>query len=679
MNKIKYPIMEENEEKVIIKSECREYVFENSVLPTSIIAKGQEILNGPIRLVCAANGEEEIFEPAQTFPLDYIEDACTIAATTQSKVFFVNTNTRVEDDGCAFVDLGIMPRGLTVPQMYGIEPRVYHKRVVNKFWIEVPFKKEFSTLYQLPSRATIYGDNIPFTGEGEVKQLSWSGAMPEKGFTTGFLSQILLCNEKAGFGLFFYSDENWKYEDETKVFEVIENGDEYILRIHLLDGVPDAWGKAAEENWSSILNPVQFRFGFCALPYRELEPAPFKEKAFHVDCFKKLDNDYEEFFANPVVEGSDEIGFDRLKRLGVNVLYIHEKWNDMQNSPILTRKTKARAKFIVEECHKRGIKVIPYFGYEISSLSPLYGKYGEAFMYKKHPNDNATNPWNRWPSQRALRVCHESDWTDFFIEGAKKVIEEFDFDGIYIDTAMRLLPCKNTRHGCGYTDLNGNLHPTFGHDGVRKLFRELYKFVKARGGIFNNHAAGTMLLSSLNYCTSIWEGESFQGPLLHGQLSKMPEGYLRMMFSSENYGIPVYSLCYSNDPVWTYGNAIATQLLHNSMPKPVDIGAPLEETSKVWRIYDSFPIAESKWCPYYTENGVKTSDERVKVSYYEAENELLAVVSGCEANIKSDVTVDFASLGACEIIDADSGETLGKNSFTRHFDGFEYILVKVKQ
>ena len=115
------------------------------------------------------------------------------------------------------------------------------------------------------------------------------------------------------------------------------------------------------------------------------------------------------------------------------------------------------------------------------------------------------------------------------------------------------------------------------------------------------------------------------------------------------------------------------------MPKPVDIGAPLEETSKVWRIYDSFPIAESKWCPYYTENGVKTSDERVKVSYYESENEILEFVSGCEANIKSDVTVDFASLGACEIIDADSGETLGKNSFTRHFDGFEYILVKVSK
>jgi hypothetical protein len=152
-----------------------------------------------------------------------------------------------------------------------------------------------------------------------------------------------------------------------------------------------------------------------------------------------------------------------------------------------------------------------------------------------------------------------------------------------------------------------------------------------------------------------------------------------MMFSSEHYGMPVYSLCYSNDPVWTYGNAIATQLLHNSMPKPVDIGAPLEETSKVWRIYDSFPIAESKWCPYYTDNGVKTSDERVKVSYYEAENELLAVVSGCETEINSDITIDFSAIGAKEITDADTGALLGTSSFTRHFGGFEYILVKVKQ
>ncbi|MBQ4154579.1 MAG: hypothetical protein IJE01_05225 [Clostridia bacterium] len=680
MSEKNYPIMEKQGNKIIIKSPCREYTFENSILPISVVSKGKEILSAPFRIVCSANGEEEIFEPAQTFTVNYKEDACSIAATMQSKVLFVNTNVSVEEDGCAFVDMGIMPRGLTVPEMFGVVPRVFHKRVINHLWLEVPFKKECASLYQVPAMTHLYGD-IPYrdTSKGEPWQISWSGATPKDGFTSEFTSQILLANEEVGMGLIFYNNQDWNYADETKAFEVIENGDEYVLRIHLLDGVPKKWEEKANTDGSMWLNPIQFRFAFCAIPYRELEPAPFKQKPFHVDCFKKLDNDYEDFFTAPVVEGSDEIGFDRLKRLGVNVLYIHEKWNDMQNSPILTDKTRARAKLIVEECHKRGIKVIPYFGYEISSLSPLYGKYGEAFMQKNTPNDNCGGAWNRWPGQRALRVCLNSGWADIFIEGVKKVVEEFNFDGIYLDTTMWPKPCANILHGCGYTDTEGNVHPTYSHDGIRKVFRELYKFVKARGGIMNNHGSGVMNLVALNYCTSVWEGESFQGPLLHGKLTKMPEGHLRMMFSSEHYGMPVYSLCYSNDPVWTYGNAIATQLLHNSMPKPVDIGAPLEETSKVWRIYDSFPIAESKWCPYYTDNGVKTSDERVKVSYYEAGNELLAVVSGCEANINSDVVVDFASLGACEIIDADSGETLGKNSFTRHFDGFEYILVKVSK
>lgn len=60
--------------------------------------------------------------------------------------------------------------------------------------------------------------------------------------------------------------------------------------------------------------------------------------------------------------------------------YLHEKWNDLQNSPFITRKTADRLRLIAEEAHKRGIKVIPYFGYEISSLSPYWHKMGEEIM-----------------------------------------------------------------------------------------------------------------------------------------------------------------------------------------------------------------------------------------------------------------------------------------------------------
>lgn len=678
MAEIKYPILEKNNDKSVVKVPLREYTFEKSCFPTSVKSMGQEILNGPIRIVCTANQKEQEFEPAELFVTDYKEDTVNLTATMQSEVFFINTNTSIEEDGAAFVDMSIMPRGLTVPQMFNLEPRVFHRRVIDNLWLEVPIKKECALLYSVPPYTHVYGDiEYNNTDKGEPWQISWSGEVPKDGFSTTFATQILLANDEVGFGCFFYSDENWNIKNEKKAFEVEVTEDECILRFHILDGEPDLWRGHTTDDGSMWLHPLSFRFGFAATPYHELAPAPFTEKALHIDCFKKVLNNYEEFLSAPVVEGDTEIGFDRLKRLGVEVLYIHEKWNDIQNSPILTDRTKERAKYIISECHKRGIKVVPYYGFEISSLSPYFGKYGNKWKRVAEPESpNKCSHWNRWPGQRALHVCMDSDWADVFIEGATKVIEEFGFDGIYLDGTMMPVPCANEQHGCGYIDMKGKKHLTYSQDGTRKVIKGIYKYIKEHNLIMNCHCNATMNLAALSYCTSVWEGETFQTPLLHGGITKMPAGHLRMIFGSKHFGVPVYSLCYSNDPIWTYHNAIATQLLHNSMPKPVDIGAPLEETSRVWKAYDAFPIAKSQWKPYYTDNGVATSDDRVKVSYYDAGDKIMAIVAGTEKGIEKDVTVDFSAIGAKNLTDAFTGEKVSDGAeYTAFVNGFEFRLI----
>lgn len=671
-----YPILENQDNKKVVKIPLREYTFHNSCFPTSVKSLGQEILSASMRLVCMANDEDEVFEPAKVFSVDYKEDALTLAGAMQSKVLFVNTNTNIEEDGSAFVDLSIMPRGLSVPQIFGLEPKVFHRRVINKLWLEVPIKKQYATYYQVAPTTYLYGDF--HTDKNDPWEFSWAGLVPDTGFTTTWASQIMLTNDDIGFGLFFHTDEHWNIKDPQKAFEVVDNGDEFILRIHLLDGEPDTWRGKANDDGSMWLEPVTFHFGFTALPFREFNSADFTEKAIQIDCFKKLPNDYDEFLSAPVVEGDTEIGFDRLKRLGVEVLYLHEKWNDMQNCPFLTDVTKKRAKYTVEECHKRGIKVVPYFGFEISTLAPYFSEFGREWKRISGPDNTPIRAWNRWPCQRPASVCMNSGWADVFVKNVKKVIEEMDFDGIYLDGAMasKAAGCANHAHGCGYIDENGKSHPTHSLYGIRKVFKEIYKFIKSRNGIMNSHCNAYMTLPALNYCTSVWEGENFQGQLLHGKVSKMPEGHLRMMFGSKHFGVPVYSLCYSNDPVWSYHNAIATQLLHNSMPKPVDIGAPLEETSRLWKAYDAFPIAKSEFKEYYTNNGVTTSDKRVKVSYYDAGDKIMAVVAGTEMGIECDVTVDFSAIGAKNLTNAFTGEKIADgSSYTARVDGFEYKLI----
>ena len=673
MSEMKFPSMEECESTVKVHSFGRTYTYESSVLPSSVLSQGQELLAGPMTFSLRSNGSDMTFEPATVLPIDDQEDGCTLSATMQSELFYVNTCVTTEEDGCTFANVTLMPRGFTVRQIFGLEPKEYRERTVERFWLDIPVRKAAVSFYHVPPDTVLTGDFPKQT----PRELSFCDFIPKGGFASGFAAQILLCGEKVGFGALFTSNQGWNIADKKRVIEVVETEEAYVIRIHFLDGTPESWGESCKNvEIADRLVPVTFKFGFMATPVKEFPKRPFTERSFHVDCFKKVPTDYEDFLSNPVVDGSDEIGFDRIARLGVKTLYIHEKWNDMQNSPILTNRTKRRLRYIVEECHRRGIKVVPYFGFEVSSLSPHFAQYGRKLLAYSKPDKEVTGSWNRWPAQRALKICQNGPWGEIFREGIKRIIEEFDLDGIYLDCMLGAFPCGNLEHGCGYVH-NGEVIPTYSSPGVRKTMKELYHFVRERGGVLNCHGYGSMTLPGMYYCTAFWEGENFQSLLMHGTISEMPEGHLRALYTGVNLGIPVYSLCYSEPPVWTYSNALSIALLHNSMPKPVDIGQPLEETSRIWDIFDAFALEEACWHPYFRDHDVRVSDKGIKVSYYETEKEVLAVCSSVCTDFDAEVELDFTALGLSGIEDAMTGETVSANgTVSLKFGGFQYYLLR---
>ena len=143
------------------------------------------------------------------------------------------------------------------------------------------------------------------------------------------------------------------------------------------------------------------------------------ELLLNYDGYKKILEEYDDFLSKPVVEGTDEIGFDRIKRLGVTTLLIHEKWNKTQNYWRISEPTRKLAKKIVDECHKRGIKVIPYFGYELSTLSPDFSEYATSLRVSQTGLNGGG--WYRKPNQRDYVVCFNSKYADDFAEGIKVV------------------------------------------------------------------------------------------------------------------------------------------------------------------------------------------------------------------------------------------------------------------
>lgn len=646
----------------------RTYKTGSDPIFSSIVSDGQELLSSPIRLVSEIGGKEFIFDGFKTSPLNDVTDESAVCLQyTNKNATLINTAIKTEYDGMVDCTITLTSQGRTVAQVFGLEQSDLSDRVISKLWLEIPLKKEVAKFYHYAEQCRIEIDGVKTDSPTCIYQ---AGKMAKKSIKMPFRPQVYVGNDDVGLSVMFESDKNWQVADDSNAMEFIVNDNDVVLRLHLLDEKPFLW-KDKSGSQLEDLTPFSFRLMLMATPVKPLSDNIYTERPLHIDCFKKILVDYEDFLFNPF-EDTGEIAFDRIKRLGVNTLYIHEKWNDIQNSPILTKKAADRLKLIVKEGHKRGIKVIPYFGYEFSTLSPLFGEYAKEFLYS-----DVNWFWYRVPYQRALKVCYNSNYKEIFVKGLIKLCDEFGFDGLYLDSIFTTTPCINTEHGCGYMGFDGKIHPTYPIFAVRDLFKTLYLELQKRGKTLNNHSYGNFPTCVLPYVTSLWEGESLQALFMKGELKDLPEDYYRALYTGKSIGVPVYMLCYSNPPVWTYTQAVSNALLFGALPKPVDTGAPLEETSVLWKVLKDFKAKKAKFVPYFKGN-ITTSDQTIKVSYYDNKKSNLLIVANTKNSPSGKVSV-YLPNAVKKLVNAITGEILGENTntFSVEFDKFDYSIVKV--
>ncbi len=668
--------MEKNQNGYRVETECKNYDFTaKSPLLTQVTADGKELLAAPMRVVCRDGKQVFTMEEAQFFRSDYKGES-VLSSCAEHGLTIVNVVTKISDDGLLDVTLSVMPRGpyglLENLGMYGSERK---KHLLNGLYIEIPLKKEhvqFAHIYP-------YGH---FVRDGEAvgnDALRIADYLPEKELHCGFKNQVLAMGDHCGFGVFFENDRELVYGEDKQVFEIINNENEYVLRVKLIDKAPEQWtipdkylADKAEE-WTLHTLPLSFHFGMQTLPVKKWDVSKGFERNLHLSCY--TDEDAEYLWHSE--DGTDEIRLDRMKRLGVKVLYVHESWDDFQNGIIINDETAERLKTLVAACHERGIKVVPYFGYEISSLSPLFAEYGKKFL---RVTDTPELAWHyfRYPAQRDIPVCLNNEWRDIFFDGLAKLQTEFGFDGFYLDGTVWPVICKNVEHGCGFYK-DGELHGTHAVYAMRDFMKKLYAFSDERGLRINVHPSGSINLATIAYSTSVWDGEFFQARLLEGKIDEVPEPLLRTQYSGACTGVPVFALCYFNPPAWTFRQGLALSLPFGTLPKPNDIGEPLELTAHVWDILEPYVDANATFHPYY-ENGedapVKVGGApHVKVSYYETDTEILAFVCCLKKNIQE--TACVTSIYPT-IKDAENGATIatdGKASFT--FSDFDFRILKI--
>ncbi|MCX7825880.1 MAG: alpha-amylase family protein, partial [Verrucomicrobiae bacterium] len=326
----------------------RSHKLAKAALPTSIVTAGREVLAAPIRLVGQVSGKPIEWKRAGNFLFRADKAHAIISGWQAGDDLIVNTTTQIEFDGVMRVDLVVMPQRKMSPK-------------VEQLWLEVPLKRAHASLYHFwPGRW------------GAAKN---SGAVPEAGLQLPFKPFVWLGWEDGGLGWFAESDKGWQPQDPKQPIEVVVNGDQTLLRLHLLDSPPPRL-------------PVTYTFGFQASP---VKPWP---KDFH---------EWRICHGASYAMGSQQL--DQAAKLGVKTLVFHEHWTPYQNYPTTTH--EAELKKLVADCHKRGIKLLLYHGYEFASLAPEWGEMADETLVKTAAG-GYTGGYHRQPEQRDYIVCYNS-------------------------------------------------------------------------------------------------------------------------------------------------------------------------------------------------------------------------------------------------------------------------------
>ena len=112
------------------------------------------------------------------------------------------------------------------------------------------------------------------------------------------------------------------------------------------------------------------------------------------------------------------------------------------------------------------------------------------------------------------------------------------------------------------------------------------------------------------------------------------------------------------------------------MPRANNSIEDLQEVAKIWRIYDELPTSKAEYKPFFN-NDVQTSNENVKVSYYELGGKILAVIANFCKQPTGKTEIKFAKKysNAVNKITGEKVNLVDGDKVTVEFDNFDYTII----
>ncbi|MEO6908572.1 MAG: hypothetical protein ABI210_11845, partial [Abditibacteriaceae bacterium] len=558
-----------NTDAIQLDVQGRSYTFGNeAALPTRIETCGGNILAAPVRLVGKIAGEQIDWVEPYVALLSHDAAQATVTGAMGTEGFFVGNSVQIGFDGAIRFDTTITPWLLE----WGKDKAKMSQRLENieSLWLEIPLRAEYASLFTWWP--------IDYGGVVAATQPHNSGAIPVEGMALPFKPFIWLGWQDGGLSWFCESAKGWQPQDKNSAIEVVRDGDTVTLRLRLLDGVPESW-RGHVDGWYHPQAPLTFSWGLQATPVKPLEENALKYRIVHFCHYEAMPTTRLEI---ETYEDTDQTVLDRAIEAGANVIVVHEAWNTIQNYWVNPRADEIKA--TVAACHARGVKILPYFGYELSTLAPEWAKMHEKVLIK-NADGRFRGGWERLPPQRDYMVCYASEWQDKWLAGIEWMMDEYGFDGVYLDGTSTPSACANAAHGCGYEE-NGERHETYPIWEVTRMFARLYDIVSARDGIITTHQSSCCVTPTLAYSHTYWDGEHISG-LKPDENDEFPFATFQAEFMGRPFGIQAEFL--SGQP-----EATAYALIHNVLVRP-GVGGTLDFVAPIWKAFTEFGTPQAAW------------------------------------------------------------------------------------
>ncbi len=571
----------------------REYDIGDNGLPRQIITLGKEILTAPATLQAVVNGEKVFWRFKPLRKIEENANQVIWAVEGISGNLVLKGKLRVEYDGFSFFSFNIS----------GEKPLT-----IDSLVLVFPLRRDF-TLYARGSRtlpptkrlyASLYKNVFKSAREVDMGERGvWIYNPSGWKWTSLFLEEIWVGDDWRGFSVMSETDENIIGD---KYVELIPSGKETILRINLISKP------------TLLEKPLSYEYAYQATP---VKPEPSNPRFWHASYSAKWPPEF-------------------LKRLYVGAQYhllAYKSYPKLYN-PRYTAK-------LVEKVRRYGAKIVPdfYVGYA-SPETPEFKLYGPEWEVIPRSGFNLRG--------RAKLACPKSpSFSDFVTWTVKRLVEDFNLDGIYNDSAPSV--CKNPLHGCGYVK-NGRRYPTLNLWATRELYKRIYTYLHTggRNGVVFGHTMHQTALAGFQ--DVVTEGEEWSVEKGR-QYRRLSPDMFRAKEMKNQYGTP-FTWYIFHQYSWRgsrYGTPVSLEeilmmsLVHRILPTIGDKRGA-EKIIPIWDLMDKW-WTTSEFIPYWDpDTPVKTGSEEVLASTYM--KQALVVVSNWKyKNTKARVGFEFTRLG----------------------------------